>query len=58
MDNRKKGRRLDFDGIDDYVSIPLINHDEISVAAWFYKYINDPKTADAIFGGWRWDADV
>jgi hypothetical protein len=49
---------LGFDGVDDYVSIPVMNNEEISIAAWFYKNSNDTTMADAIFGAWRWDSDV
>ncbi|WKZ17207.1 MAG: SBBP repeat-containing protein [Candidatus Jettenia caeni] len=48
---------LSFDGIDDSVSIPLINNEELSVCAWFYKNVNDTTNTDAIFGGARWNAD-
>ncbi|TLD43181.1 MAG: Cell surface protein [Candidatus Jettenia ecosi] len=48
---------LSFDGIDDAVSIPLINNEELSVCAWFYKNVNDTTNTDAIFGGARWNAD-
>lgn len=46
---------LSFDGRDDYVSVPRINNDEVSICAWFYKNANDTNGADAIFGAWRWD---
>ncbi|GAB61939.1 conserved hypothetical protein [Candidatus Jettenia caeni] len=48
---------LSFNGIDDSVSIPLINNEELSVCAWFYKNVNDTTNTDAIFGGARWNAD-
>ena len=49
----KSGSGLGFDGINDYVSIPLINNDEVSVSAWFYKNAKDTTNADAIFGAYR-----
>ncbi len=51
----KNGNGLRFNGTSDYVSIPLINNDEISISAWFYKNARDTSNADAIFGGWRWE---
>ncbi|MCF6153373.1 MAG: hypothetical protein E3K38_14040 [Candidatus Kuenenia stuttgartiensis] len=54
----KSGTGLSFDGADDYVSIPSMNYDEISVTAWFYKNQNDTTNADAIFGGWKWNSDI
>ncbi|MCF6158511.1 MAG: hypothetical protein E3K32_08035 [wastewater metagenome] len=53
----KSGNGLYFDGIDDYLSIPRINTDEISVSAWFYRNSSDTSHADALFGGWRWSSD-
>ncbi|MCF6149532.1 MAG: LamG domain-containing protein, partial [Candidatus Kuenenia sp.] len=53
----KSGSGLAFDGTDDYVSIPCMNYDEISISAWFYKNENDATNADAIFGGWKWNSD-
>ena len=53
----KNGSGLKFDGVNDYVSVPLMNNDEISIAAWFYKDSKDTTYADAIFGGWRWNSD-
>ena len=49
----KNGGGLSFDGINDYVSVPRINHDEVSVCAWFYKNANDTTSNDAIFSGFR-----
>ena len=37
-----------------YVSIPPLNYDEISVSAWFYRNSVDTAAPDAIFGGWSW----
>ncbi|TVL99212.1 MAG: hypothetical protein CV087_18775, partial [Candidatus Brocadia sp. WS118] len=54
----KNGSGLRFDGVDDYVSIPCMNYDEISITAWFYKNANDTVNADSIFGGWKWNASV
>jgi len=54
----KNGGGLSFDGINDYVSVPRINNDEVSICAWFYKNINDITSADAIFGGWRWNTNT
>ena len=45
----KDGGGLGFDGVNDYVTIPLINNDEVSVSAWFYKNANDTTRNDAIF---------
>lgn len=53
----KNGDGLSFDGIDDSVSIPLINNEELSICAWFHKNANDTTNADAIFGAMRWDFD-
>ncbi|MCF6158468.1 MAG: hypothetical protein E3K32_07820 [wastewater metagenome] len=49
----KTGGGLHFDGIDDYVSVPRINNQQISISAWFYKHANDTKNIDAIFGGYK-----
>ncbi|GAN31524.1 LamG-like jellyroll fold domain-containing protein [Candidatus Brocadia sinica] len=54
----KSGNGLSLDGINDYVSIPRMNHDEISITAWFYKNANDTTGVDAIFGGYKWNSDV
>jgi streptogramin lyase len=54
----KKGGGLSFDGADDYVTIPIINSDEISVCAWFYKNAVDKEHYDGIFGGYYWDKDI
>lgn len=48
---------VSFDGVDDYISIPVYNFDEISITGWFYKNSNDAVNADAIIGGWSWNAD-
>lgn len=42
----------------DYVSIPRMNHDELTLSAWFYKDSKDTTSADAVFGGWKWASDV
>lgn len=47
-----------FDGIDDSISIPQMNYDEITVSVWFNRYSKDSVNADAILGGWRWNADT
>ncbi|MCC6326719.1 MAG: hypothetical protein DCC43_04895 [Candidatus Brocadia sp.] len=44
---------LRFDGVDDHVTVPRINNDEISVTAWCYKNANDTTRNDAIFSGFR-----
>lgn len=53
----KVGKALSFDGVDDYISIPLFNYDEITVGVWFYRNNKDTVRADAIFGGWYWNSD-
>jgi len=54
----KIGDGLSFDGFGNNVTIPLMNYDEISISAWFYKSVNDTTNADAIFGGWKWNSDA
>jgi Fibronectin type III domain. len=54
----KIGSGLEFNGTDNYVSIPRLNRNQISIAAWFYKFANDTSNADAIFDAWRWNSDV
>ncbi|MCK6468364.1 MAG: LamG domain-containing protein [Candidatus Brocadia sinica] len=54
----KNGKALNFDGINDFVSVPRTNQDEISIAAWFYKTVNDKKAVDAILGAWKWNSDI
>ncbi len=54
----KSGGGLYFDGIDDYVSIPRMNNDEVSIAAWFFKNANDSTNTDTIFGARRWDTNI
>ncbi|MEK7699999.1 MAG: LamG-like jellyroll fold domain-containing protein [Planctomycetota bacterium] len=54
----KNGSGLSFNGTSDYVSIPCMNYDELSISAWFYKNRKDAKSADAIFGGWRRNSNV
>ena len=49
----KIGDALSFNGIDDYVSVPCMNSDEISISAWFYKNEDDMTSADALFSAWR-----
>ena len=49
---------LSFNGTSDYVAIPRMNYDEITLSAWFYKNADDLTSADAIFGGWRWNSSV
>ena len=44
---------LGFDGVNDYVTTPLINNDEVSISAWFYKNANDTTRNDAVFSGFR-----
>lgn len=46
-----------FDGVDDYISVPLLNYDEVSVAGWFNRNTIDATGVDPIFGGWRWNPD-
>ncbi|MCK4846098.1 MAG: LamG domain-containing protein [Deltaproteobacteria bacterium] len=47
-----------FDGVDDRVSIPLLNFDEVSVAFWFNRSSLDSVNADTVFGAWKWSSDV
>ncbi|RJQ30885.1 LamG domain-containing protein [Candidatus Parcubacteria bacterium] len=47
------GPTLSFDGVDDYVSIPKMEGEELTISAWFYKNSNDNSNADAIFDGWK-----
>lgn len=54
----KVGGGLGFDGVNDYVAIPLINNDEVSAGAWFYKNANDTTRNDAIFSGFRNNANL
>ncbi|MBV6517998.1 MAG: LamG domain-containing protein [Candidatus Brocadia sp.] len=49
----KNGSGLSFDGVDDEVSIPTMNSEEVSFGAWFYKNANDTKGYDFIFDGLR-----
>ncbi|MEK7234702.1 MAG: LamG-like jellyroll fold domain-containing protein [Elusimicrobiota bacterium] len=49
---------LSFNGTSNYVSIPRMNYDEITVSAWFYRNSADTANADAILGGWRWNSDT
>ncbi|KXK27932.1 MAG: hypothetical protein UZ01_02903 [Candidatus Brocadia sinica] len=52
------GTGLGFDGVDDYVSIPRINQDEISISAWFYKDAKDTIRNDTIFSGFRSNSNL
>ncbi|MFO0793479.1 MAG: LamG domain-containing protein [Candidatus Brocadiaceae bacterium] len=52
------GGALKFNGVDNYVSIPRMNYDEISISAWFYKNAKDTANVDAIIGGWKWDLAI
>ena len=54
----KAGGGLHFNGTDNYVSVPVINTNQISISAWFYKDTNDTSKADAIFGAYKWNRDV
>ena len=55
----KIGNALSFNGTSNYVSVPRMNYEEITVSAWFYKNANDTlSNADAIWGGWRWATDT
>ncbi|MFN3533735.1 MAG: LamG-like jellyroll fold domain-containing protein, partial [Candidatus Brocadia sp.] len=54
----KSGSGLSFDGVDDYVTIPRRNHDEISLCAWFYKNENDTTGSDGIISGFRGNEDI
>jgi hypothetical protein len=47
------GSGLSFDGVDDEVSVPTMNSEEVSFSAWFYKNANDPLGFDFIFDGIR-----
>ena len=42
----------DFDGVDDCVSVPAMNYDELTISGWFYRDTKDTTNADTIFGGW------
>ena len=53
----KVGGALKFNGVDNYVSIPRLKYDEISISTWFYKNAKDTTNVDAIIGGWKWDLD-
>lgn len=53
----KRGGGLRFNGSNNYVSIPIINSEGASVAAWFYKDANDTTYSDAIFSGYKGDLD-
>ena len=50
----KIGGALNFEG-DDYVTIPCMNYDEISVSAWFNK---NASGTNVIFGGFKYNANV
>ncbi|KKO20342.1 MAG: Ig-like domain-containing protein [Candidatus Brocadia sp.] len=54
----KEGGGLGFNGTSDYVTIPLMSSDEMSLSAWFYKHANDVSYTDAIVGGFRNDANL
>lgn len=54
----KKGGGLSFDGVDDYVSVPLMNNDEISICLWFFKNENDVANNDIIFGAFRSNSNL
>ena len=54
----KIGGALSFDGIDDYVLIPAINNQELTISAWIFKNsVEVDIKGDSIFGGFRWDVD-
>ncbi|UJS17476.1 MAG: fibronectin type III domain-containing protein [Candidatus Jettenia sp.] len=53
----KSDNGLSFDGVDDSVSVPRMNNNEISLSAWFRKNTNDTNHSDAIFSGLRWNSD-
>lgn len=46
---------MGFDGIDDYVSIPPLNNNEVSLCAWFHRLGKGKTNADAVFCGWDSD---
>jgi hypothetical protein len=52
------GGGLNFDGTSNYVSIPRMNYEEVSMCAWFYKNINDTAAIDAIWGGYRGNSNI
>lgn len=54
----KIGGGLRFDGIDDKVSVPVVNNEEMSISAWFFRNEVDGKKTDGIFGGKRWNEDL
>lgn len=47
-----------FDGVDDRISIPPTNSDEMSVAFWFNRSSLDVVNADTVFGGWYYTANA
>ncbi|MBV6465470.1 MAG: hypothetical protein PGMFKBFP_00747 [Anaerolineales bacterium] len=49
---------LRFDGVNDSVSVPPLNSEELSICAWFYKEASDTERSDALFGGYRYDGDA
>lgn len=54
----KVGGGLGFNGIDNYVSVPVMNNEEISIAAWFYKDSIDTTYADSLFGAYKEDVNI
>ncbi|MBE7444970.1 MAG: LamG domain-containing protein [Planctomycetia bacterium] len=54
MDNGENRGGLNFDG-NDYVEIPRMNYNEVSVSAWFNK---STSGTNVIFGGFRYAANV
>lgn len=54
----KIGNGLSFDGVNDYVRVPRMNYDEISICAWFLKNGNDTIRGDGIFGGFRNNSNI
>lgn len=56
--NGRFGGGLEFNGNDNYVSVPRLNRNKISIAAWFFKYANNTSKPEAIFGAWSWNSDV
>ncbi|HBE03868.1 MAG TPA: hypothetical protein DC049_15545, partial [Spirochaetia bacterium] len=56
--NGRLENAVHFNGVTDYISVPRMNFDQITLSAWFYKYSNDTAAADAVFGGWKYNADI
>ena len=51
----KESGALSFNGTTDYVSVPRMNYNDITVSAWFYRDLD--LSQDSIFGGWYWTSN-